>query len=98
MRSRGPSSIEGRRSMSLCVSESWDLIQRHERSVMVTGIVGSASVLLDDDPFRTPRLAANFGIHIVLAIVTARQNCTNPSTHDLGGSTGVRGASALAGC
>src|SRR5207302_5234569 len=73
MRSRGPSSIEGRRSMSLCVSESWDLIQRHERSVMVTGIVGSASVLLDDDPFRTPRLAANFGIHIVLAIVTARQ-------------------------
>jgi len=40
---------------------------------MVTGIVGSASVLLDDDPFRTPRLAGNSGIHIVLAIVTARQ-------------------------
>ena len=36
---------------------------------MVTGIVGPASVLLDDDPFRIPRAAAYFGIHIVLAIV-----------------------------
>ena len=35
---------------------------------MVTGIVGPASVLLDDDPFRIPRAAAYFGIHIVLAI------------------------------
>jgi hypothetical protein len=40
---------------------------------MVTGIVGPASVLFDDDPFRIPRAAAYFGIHIVLAIVTARQ-------------------------
>jgi len=51
------------------VSESWCLIQWHECSVMVTGIVGSASVLLDDDPFRIPRTAAYFWIHIVLAIV-----------------------------
>jgi hypothetical protein len=36
---------------------------------MVTGIVGSAGVLFNDDPFRVPRTAANFGIHIVLAIV-----------------------------
>jgi hypothetical protein len=36
---------------------------------MVTGIVGPASVLLDDDPFRIPRAAAYFGIHIILAIV-----------------------------
>jgi len=41
---------------------------------MVTGIVGPASVLLDDDPFRILRAAAYFGIHIVLAIVTARQS------------------------
>jgi len=61
-------------SMSVCVSESWCLIQWHERSVMVTGIVGPASVLLDDDPFRIPRATAYFGIHIVLAIVTARQS------------------------
>ena len=60
--------------MSLCVSESWYLIQWHERSVMVTGIVGPASVLFDDDPFRIPRAASYFGIHIVLAIVTARQS------------------------
>jgi hypothetical protein len=39
---------------------------------MVTGIVGPASVLLDDDPFRIPRAAAYFGIHIVLAIVAWR--------------------------
>ncbi len=37
---------------------------------MVTGTVGSASVLLDDDPFRILRAAAYFVIHIVLAIVT----------------------------
>jgi len=36
---------------------------------MVTGIVGSACVLLDDDPFRIPRAAAYFGVHIILAIV-----------------------------
>jgi len=36
---------------------------------MVTGIVGPASVLLDDDPFRIPRAAAHFRIHIVLAIM-----------------------------
>jgi hypothetical protein len=40
---------------------------------MVTGIVGPASVLLDDDPFRIPRAAAYSGIHVVLAIVAARQ-------------------------
>ena len=40
---------------------------------MVTGIIGVACVLLNDDPFRIPRAAAYFGIHIVLAIVTARQ-------------------------
>jgi hypothetical protein len=48
---------------------AWYLIQRHERSVMVTGIVGSAGVLFNDDPFRVSRTAANFGIHIVLPIV-----------------------------
>jgi len=36
---------------------------------MVAGIVGSAGVLLDDDPFCIPRAAAYFWIHIVLAIV-----------------------------
>jgi hypothetical protein len=36
---------------------------------MVTGIVGPASVLLDDDPFRIPRAAAYFGVRIILAIV-----------------------------
>jgi len=40
---------------------------------MVTGIVGFSGVLFDDDPFRVPRAAAYFWIHIVLAIVTARQ-------------------------
>jgi hypothetical protein len=40
---------------------------------MVIGIVGPAGILLDDDPFRIPRAAAYFGIHIVLAVVTARQ-------------------------
>jgi len=40
---------------------------------MVIGIVGPAGILLDDDPFRIPRAAAHFGIHIVLAVVTARQ-------------------------
>ena len=55
--------------MSVCVLESWCLIQGHERSVMVAGIVGPAGVLLDHDPFRIPRTAAYFGIHIVLTIV-----------------------------
>jgi hypothetical protein len=41
---------------------------------MVRGILGPASVLLDDDPFRIPRAAAYFGIHMVLAIVTVRQS------------------------
>jgi hypothetical protein len=36
---------------------------------MVSGIVGPASVLLDDDPFRTSRAAAYFWVHIILAIV-----------------------------
>lgn len=40
---------------------------------MVIGIVGLAGILLDDDPFRIPRAASHFGIHIVLAIVTERQ-------------------------
>ena len=40
---------------------------------MVTSIVGPAGALFDDDPFCIPRAAAYFGIHIVLAIVPARQ-------------------------
>jgi len=40
---------------------------------MVTCIVGPAAVLFDDNSFRIPRAAAYFGIHIVLAIVAARQ-------------------------
>ena len=40
---------------------------------MVTGVIGPASVLFDDDPFRIPQAAAYFWIHIVLAIVAARQ-------------------------
>jgi len=60
--------------MSVCVSESWCHIQWHERSVMVASIVGPASVLLDNDPVRITRAAVYFGIHIVLAIVTARQS------------------------
>ena len=40
---------------------------------MVTGIVGSSSILFDDDPFRIPRAAAYFRIHIILAIVAVRQ-------------------------
>src|SRR5512140_563106 len=68
MRSRVASSIGDRRSRSRCVSASWDLIQWHKRSVMVAGIVGPASILLDDDPFRIPRAAAYFGVYIVLAI------------------------------
>jgi hypothetical protein len=51
----GPSSIGDRRLMSVCVSESWYLIHRQECSVMVTGIVGHASLLLDDDSFCIPR-------------------------------------------
>jgi hypothetical protein len=38
---------------------------------MIAGIVGSTSVLLDDDPFGIPRAAAHFGIHIVLAIMSS---------------------------
>src|ERR1700675_3811883 len=74
MWSRGPSSIGDRRSMSTCVSKSWCLIQGNERWEMVTGIVGLSGIFFDDDPFRIPREAAYFGIHIVLAIVTARQS------------------------
>ena len=40
---------------------------------MVTSIVGPAGVLFDDDPFRIPRAAAYFRIHIILAIVATRQ-------------------------
>jgi hypothetical protein len=40
---------------------------------MVTGVVGLSGILFDDDPFRIPRATAYFWIHIVLAIVTARQ-------------------------
>ena len=40
---------------------------------MVSGVIGPAGVLFNDDPFRIPRAATYFGIHIVLAIVTARQ-------------------------
>ena len=35
---------------------------------MVTGIVGPAGVLLNDDPFRISGAASHFGIHVVLAI------------------------------
>jgi hypothetical protein len=37
---------------------------------MVTGIVGPAGALLDDDPFRVSRASAYFTVHIVLAIMT----------------------------
>ncbi len=40
---------------------------------MVIGVVSLSGILFDDDPFRIPRATAYFGIHIVLAIVTARQ-------------------------
>ena len=40
---------------------------------MIIGVVGLSGILFDDDPFRIPRAAAYFWIHIVLAIVTARQ-------------------------
>lgn len=41
---------------------------------MVTGVVGPARILLDDDSLRIPRAAAYFGIHIILSIATARQS------------------------
>ena len=41
---------------------------------MVIGVVGLSGILFDDDPLRIPRATAYFGIHIVLAIVTARQS------------------------
>ena len=59
--------------MPVSVSASWYLIQWHEGSVMVTGIISPAAVLFDDDPLRVSRAAAYFGVHIVLAIVTERQ-------------------------
>lgn len=59
--------------MLVCVLESWCLSQRRERSVMVPGIVGHISVLLDDDPLRIPRAAPYFGIDIVLAIAAWRK-------------------------
>ncbi len=40
---------------------------------MVAGIVGSAGVLFNNDPFRIPRAAAYFRIHIVLAIAAWRK-------------------------
>jgi hypothetical protein len=36
---------------------------------MVTGIVGSAGVLINDHSFRIPRTAANLRSHIILTIV-----------------------------
>ena len=36
---------------------------------MVTGIVGPAGILFNDDSFRIPRAAAYFRIHIILTIV-----------------------------
>jgi len=41
---------------------------------MVIGVVGLSSFLIDDDPFRMPRATSYCRIHIVLAIVTARQS------------------------
>jgi hypothetical protein len=38
---------------------------------VIAGIVGSASILLDDDPFCISRAAAHFGIDIVLAIMSS---------------------------
>ena len=55
--------------MLVWISESWCLIQWDERAVVVAGIVGSAGVLFDDDPFCISRAAAYFWSHIVLAIV-----------------------------
>jgi len=46
---------------------------------MVTGIVGPASILFDDNPFRIPRAAEYFRIHIVLAIVTTKQPSSGPA-------------------
>jgi len=40
---------------------------------MVTGIVGPSAILFYDNPFRIPRAAAYFRIHIVLAVVSGRQ-------------------------
>jgi hypothetical protein len=40
---------------------------------MVAGGIGLSGILFDDDPFRIPRAAVHFRIHIILAIVTARQ-------------------------
>ena len=59
--------------MLVPVSEPWCLIQWNERSVMVAGVVSSAAALFDDDPFRAPRAATYFRIHVVLAIVAKGQ-------------------------
>ena len=40
---------------------------------MVISIIGSSSILFDDDPFCIPRTATHFRIHIILAIVAVRQ-------------------------
>ena len=40
---------------------------------MIAGIVGLAGALLNDKPFRIPRGAANFRIHVIFAIAAARQ-------------------------
>jgi len=48
-------------------------VQWYEGSVMVTGIVGPSAILFYDNPFRIPRAAAYFRIHIVLAVVSGRQ-------------------------
>jgi hypothetical protein len=40
---------------------------------MVAGIVGPAAVLFDDNPFRIPRAAAYFRVHIVLPVMARRK-------------------------
>jgi hypothetical protein len=40
---------------------------------MIAGIVGLAGALLNDKPFRIPRTAANFRIHVIFTIAAARQ-------------------------
>jgi hypothetical protein len=40
---------------------------------MVTGIVSSTGALFDDNPFRAPRAAPYFRIHVILAIAAKGQ-------------------------
>src|SRR5688572_33360997 len=73
MRSREALLFGDRWPTSMCVSGSWYLGQRYERSVVVAGIIGHTGVLLDHDPFRTSGATAYFRIHVVLAIATWRK-------------------------